>query len=307
MAIDHHFPTRLENPGRTRGWMRPFRTVLLALLAMPALAAEPTFHERVTTLYSFSPHTLDSPAQTAKSAELDVFWKSVKAAGPAGLDELRAELARPDAPAYFEFDGASLLLSLSKSPDDHARALAAISRTDLRDIEYNGYFFTVHSLAAEQLDTSDAAFKILDDPKFKVYVVQHALWLDQELSLTYLLLPTKEEFYLEKAEKRLFAEKDVAAQKSLLSLIANTVTQSGDDTLARFAESPDQPEESRAYARKIIDMTKKMQSVPLLGMSLSSYEALKAEQRKLFALRVSDEGLDAWQHLRIKLRHRGYK
>lgn len=285
--------------------MRPFLAVLVSLLTTSALAAEPGFHERVTTLYSFSPHTLDRAAINVKSVELDAFWKSVKSAGPAGLDDLRAELARPDASAFFDFDGARLLLSLSTSRDDHALALAAISRTDLRDVQHNDYFFIVHSLAVEDLDTSEAAFKILGDPTFKVFVAQHYLTLDQELSLTYLLLPTKEEFYLEKAEKRLFAEKDITAQKSLLSLIADTVTKSGDETLARFAESSDQPAESREYARKIIAATKKMQSVPLLGMSFSSYDALKAEQRKLFA-RVSDEALDDWEHLRIKLRHRGY-
>ena len=166
-------------------------------------------------------------------------------------------------------------------------------------------FFTIHQFAVDGFDTSEAAFKILDDPAFNVYVAQHALTLDQEMCLVYLLLPTKEEFYLDKAEKLLFSEKDVTAQESLLGLIADTVTKSGDEALARFAGSSDQPAKSREYARQIIGATRKMKSMPIVGISMSSYPSLKAEQRKLFA-RVSDEALDEWEHLRLKLRHRGY-
>ena len=99
-------------------------------------------------------------------------------------------------------------------------------------------------------------------------------------------------------------EKSVTAQKSLLSLLANTVTKSGDATIARFAASAEQPQESRDYANDILTTTKRMQSAAILGASLSSYDALKQEQRKLFA-RVSDEALGEWDHLQIKIRRRG--
>ena len=52
--------------------------------------------------------------------------------------------------------------------------------------------------------------------------------------------------------------------------------------------------------------TKKMADLPLVGLSTKSYESLKAEQRQLFA-RVSDEALYDWDHLRIKIRHKGPK
>ncbi len=281
--------------------------LLLAAFAFAADGTQPiTLHEQVLALYSFSPRTLNDEQLEAKSKDLDTFWSTVKSGAPASVGELRKELARSDSSPFFSYDGAKLLLSISTTMEDRTLALAAISRTDIQDLQYDDYFLTVHSLAVDELDTSEAAFKILGDPKFQVFIPQHNLMLDQELCLSYLLLPTKEDFYLAMAERRLFTERDVTAQKSLLSLIAHTVTRSGDDTLARFAASPDQPEESRKYAKQIIDSTMQMKSVPLLGFSLSSYDSLKAEQRKLFA-RVSDEALYDWERLRLKIRRRGYE
>jgi hypothetical protein len=59
----------------------------------------------------------------------------------------------------------------------------------------------------------------------------------------------------------------------------------------------------RAYARTIMQATKKMTDLPLVGLSTKSYEDLKTEQRQLFA-RVSDEALSDWDHLRLKIRNK---
>src|SRR5258708_32640343 len=122
----------------------------------------------------------------------------------------------------------------------------------------------------------------------------------------YLLLPTEERFYLAAIEQRLFREKSVVAQKSLLSVLGDTATKQGDAAIARFAADASQPEEARAYARTIMEAAKKMTDLPLVGLSTKSYEALKTEQRQLFA-RVSDEALSEWYYLRLKIRHKGPK
>jgi plasmid stabilization system protein ParE len=92
----------------------------------------------------------------------------------------------------------------------------------------------------------------------------------------------------------------------LLSVLGDTVTKQGDAAIARFAIDASQPEEARAYARNIMDATKRMSDLPLAGISTKSYDALKAEQRQLFS-RVSDEALSDWYHLRLKIRHKGAK
>jgi hypothetical protein len=286
------------------GPARWFMAFCLALPGAGAMAA--TLHEQVVALYSFAPHELDKEAINAKSLELDRFWEGVKAQGPGGLGDLRAELQRGDASPFFHYDGAKLLMSLSKARDDVRLALQSIALADLRDLQWNDYFFTVHALAVDGLDTTDAAFKILGQPKFQAYVPQHALTLDQDMCLAYLLLPTDEAFYLHRAEERLSTETDVVAIKSLLSLLADTVTKSGDEAIARFAATPDRPAEALTLARQIIEATGQMSHAPVIGMSLKSYSALKREQRELFA-RVSDEAIYTWERVRVRLRNRGYR
>jgi len=154
------------------------------------------------------------------------------------------------------------------------------------------------------LNTTAAALKILGEEQFQAYIPQHALKLDQEMCLLYLLLPTDETFYLRAAEDRLSTEQNVVSQKSLLTLLANTVTKQGDAAIVRFAADSSRSAKARAYAHTIIDATHKMSTAPLIGTSLKSYATLKSDQRQLFG-RVSDEALSDWYTLRIKLRHKG--
>ena len=277
----------------------------LMILGQPANGVS-DFHSKVVATYSFSPHTIPNDQLTEKSAVLDKFWGYVKGRGQSGVDDLRHQLSRDDTPVFFKYDGAKLLLSLSDGKQDHALALAAISRCDTRDVQSLDYFLTVHAFAVEGLDTTDAAFKILEQDDFQVFIAQHSLTLPQEACFIYLLLPTNESYYLARAKDRLFLEKRVEAQKSLLALLAYTVTKQGDEAIARFAADSKQPTESRAYARKIIESTAAMEKSGVLGMSTKSYDSLKAEQRKLLA-RVSDEALGEWEHLKLKIRHKAPK
>lgn len=290
--------------------MRYFVSLLLLLGAVAVQAADlnhgqASFHDRVLVAYSFLPRNLDKPALEAKFKELDAFWEDVKRRGPAGLAELRQELARSDLPVFFNYDGAKLLLKLSKSSQDRALALASINRTELPDINWADYFQTVHSLAVDGLDTSDAAFKILGEDEYHVIVPQHVLILDQAACLLFLLMPTDEAFYLEKAEKRLFEEKSVVAQKSLLSLLWYSVTLRGDTAIARFASDLRQPDEARDYATEILSVTKSTSCGPI-DLSFSSYDSLKEERRKLFG-RVSDEVSYDIRRVQLELRCKGAK
>lgn len=278
--------------------------VTVSVYASEKKDVEISLHDRVITTYNFLPRKLDNKAMKAKSKELDAFWENVKARGPQGLEELRQELRRSDLPIFFNYDGAKLLLSLSKNREDRSLALTAICRTELRDIQWTDYFYTVHSLAVDGLDTSDAALKILDEDNFRVFVPQHALTLGQDFCLLYLLLPTDEFFYLDKLEWRLFKEKSTTALKSILLVLGYSVTSKGDDAIKRFAEDKTKPDEARAYAKKVIDVTKSMAEAPPVGLSFSSFDALKAERRRLLA-RVSDEALYELERLQAKLRSKG--
>ncbi len=97
-----------------------------------------------------------------------------------------------------------------------------------------------------------AALHVLDDPAFKVFVPQHALTLGLDYALVYMLLPEDPEFWLYPAIGRLRAERDQAAQKSLLWLLWYAQTTEGDKALSDFASDISKPDATRARAKELL-------------------------------------------------------
>lgn len=235
--------------------------ISVVLFACLAVDAEETaeFGQTVRTLYSFQPHTLTDDQITAKSKELDRFWNTVKSDPPRYIPLLRHALSDSSNPSFFHYDGSKLLLSVSNERQDQQLALTAIPRCDLEDIQDKDYLFTVFSLAREGLDTSEAAFKILEQPKYQVIIPEHALTLGQDFALIYMLLPTAEEYYVDRAISRLSPDGDQTALRSLLRLLWYTVTDAGDQAIRRIAESDKHSAALREFARKLMSTTQTLQ------------------------------------------------
>lgn len=229
-------------------------TCVLASAAATAHAGDqrPDLHHRVAAVYDFRPRDLNESELNAKSEDLDRFWNDVRARGSEGLEQLRSELRRDDAPRFFCYDGAKLLLSLSEASQDLELATAAIARADIRDVQLDDYFFTVHGLSVKGQDTTAAAFNILADPDFKVFVPQHALTLDQMSCLAYMLMLNDETVYVPAAIERLANETDLVAQKSLLHVLAYAVDKQADEAIRKFAADEAKPAPSRAIAEGIV-------------------------------------------------------
>ncbi len=188
----------------------------------------------------------------------DQFWNKVKDRKEQSLLLLRAELQASSNPSFFYYDGSKLLLSLSENIDDRTIVLKAIPKADLLDVNHTDYLRTVNMLATKELDTCDAALRILDYPEFKAIVPQHALTLGQDFSLIYLLIPTKEEYYLQKLIQRLAIEKNIVSQKSILQMLWYTVTKQGDQAIQQFSEDSSKPNESRMWAKELISRKSKL-------------------------------------------------
>lgn len=270
---------------------------VVGVVAARSQSGDDAFQSRVKQLYDFHPHAVDDATREVKLKELDAFWENVKGRGEAGLSLLRTALVDPQAPAFFEYDGAKLLLSLSKRKEDKQIALAAIARTDVRDIQSDDYFFTVHELAVEGFDTTAAALKILSDSDFKVFVPAHVLTLGQDFCLIYLLLPLDESVYTQRAIRQLEIEPNEKAQRSLLLLLAYAVTPEADAAIESFAASESKPKSTRAYARELLAGLARMKA----SSSVGSISSLRKERRKVMA-RVSDEALDELNQLTRKIR-----
>jgi hypothetical protein len=243
--------------------MRPanIRPVIFALLLNVAVACaqSKSIHQQIQQTYNFQPHTLTSAEITQKSGVLDQFWTSAKSQPDVYIPALRQELADFRNPIFLLYDGSMLLLSLSDTSIDRKLALAAMARSDLRDVQAKDYFFQVHRMAALNEDTSAAAFHILEQPDFKVFIPQHVLTLGQNYALVYMVLPTNQDYWLQPAIDRLRTEHEQTAQKSLILLLWYAQIDGADKAIALFATDGSKPASARDYARQIVQTKDKSQ------------------------------------------------
>lgn len=271
---------------------------LTTTLAAQAIHTQPDMHASVVSLYNFSPHTSTEEVRTAKSAEMDAFWKQVTADPKTQLPLLRVELADYKNPPFFMWDGSALLLSLSHTPADEALAAKAMPHVDLADVAPRGYFYAVHALSMDGTDTTEAALHVLDDPKFAVVVPQHAMTLDQASVLMYLLLPVAQDRWIESARKRLAVEKDDTAANSLLLLFFLTQTTEGD---AALADASKDPAKSAAIRDAATHYQQAMHDALKLKFNVKGTEASIREERRKRLAAVSDEAIDDVQQMTGRL------
>jgi hypothetical protein len=264
--------------------------VVLLLLAVSAAGQSASIHQQIQQTYDFQPHLLSNQQITEKSAALDQLWTRAKADPSLYIPALREELGDYKNPIFFLYDGSTLLLSLSDTPADRKIALAAMARCDLRDVQAKDYFLQVHRMASLSEDTTAAAFHILEQPKFTVFIPQHVLTLGQNYALIYLLLPTDMDYWLRPAINRLKTENDQTAQKSLLLLLWYAQTDAADQAMSAFAGDTSKPSASRTYARELVHRKDKIGSKERTQAADSTEVSLRQKRRERLKA-VSDEAL----------------
>lgn len=290
--------------------------VLLLALSLPSFIAhaaeenskpdaEATVRALVVDTYDFVPHELSDAEQARKSDELDRFWSQIGEMGPDGLDGLRSALETPGYEPFFYFDGAMLLKSKSKTPDDRQRILNAMKYTDLRSIDQTSYFRVVHELAVDGYDTTEAAFKILEQGQFTVVVPAHALTLEMPVALLYMVLPMQEEMWMARAQSEFSRATSESSQEALALLIGQAATPEGDVVLRRFAEDPRTSMSMKAYVGSLLNLDESP-DLGALNLPAGSYKRLKEKQREVFRT-VSDESLHDWILLQIAIRRAAKK
>jgi hypothetical protein len=264
--------------------------VVLLLLAVSAAGQSASIHQQIQQTYDFQPHLLSNQQITEKSAALDQLWTRAKADPSLYIPALREELGDYKNPIFFLYDGSTLLLSLSDTPADRKIALAAMARCDLRDVQAKDYFLQVHRMASLSEDTTAAAFHILEQPKFTVFIPQHVLTLGQNYALIYLLLPTDMDYWLRPAINRLKTENDQTAQKSLLLLLWYAQTDAADQAMSAFAGDTSKPSASRTYAQELVHRKDKIGSKERTQAADSTEVSLRQKRRERLKA-VSDEAL----------------
>lgn len=262
----------------------------LLLIASSAAGQSASIHQQIQQTYNFQPHLLSNQQITEKSVALDQLWTRAKAEPSLYIPALRQELGDFKNPIFFLYDGSALLLSLSDTPADRKIALAAMARCDLRDVQAKDYFLQVHRMASLNDNTTAAAFHILEQPKFTVFIPQHVLTLGQNYALIYLLLPTDQDYWLQPAINRLRSETDETAQKSLLLLLWYAQTDAADQAMTAFAGDAKKPSASRTYANELVHRKDKIGVKDRAEALVASEPSLRQKRRERLKA-VSDEAL----------------
>ena len=277
--------------------LRRFALLSALLIACSAHGADATaFHAKVAALYSFEPQNSSDAQIDANSKRLDDFWSEVKADPKRYVPLLRRELRDERNAAFFFYDGAKLLLAVSRERNDQALALEAIPRADLHGIQPADYLRSVHWFAVNGFNTSKAALRVLDYPDFKAFIPQHALTLGQDYCLIFMLFPMPDSNFVPALIERLGTEANVVSQKSILLALWYSMTPQAKAASARFVNDISKPLDARNYARDLA----KRKAQTNAALALSTADKLKEERRKAM-VRISDEALTEFDSLTVML------
>jgi hypothetical protein len=243
----------------------------------------------IDKVYNFSPNKLTRSEQVKKVPALDGLWNDVKSDTTKYLPLLRNELTAPNHNPFFYYDGAMLLLSLSKTDNDKTVAANAIAKCDLADIDQKGYVTTLNELSNAGINVTKAAVRILDDTSFTFFVPQHVMYFRQGECLTYMLLPQKREFY-EDTLISMFKSVNQNSQKSILYTFWYAYTCKGDSLINAVIQDRTISKEVSTFAKELMkpprlthDIKKQINEISKTGVDEFRRNALQ---------RFSDEALD---------------
>jgi hypothetical protein len=243
----------------------------------------------VDQVYDFSPKKLSVSEKEKKLPALDGFWNRVKSNPSVNLPLLRKELNATGHNPFFYFDGASLLLSLSKNNSDKTIAADAISKCDLSDIDPKQYVTILNDLSRDGIKVTSAAVKILNDTAFSFFLVQHVMYFKQEDCLTYMLLPEKREFYVDTLIS-IFKSVNKNSQVSILYTLWYAYSCQGDSFINAVMVDKTLNEEVAKAAQEVMTFPSLNDEIWKQINSMSAKQAEKGRKESLQGF--SDESLD---------------
>lgn len=161
--------------------------LLLAQLSHAATDAD-TFRELVRTTYNFRPSKLkDDGERESKSAAMDKVWKFAEEHREQCKGVLIEELDRPQADAWFRFDGGSLLVNIDPSPANWQRFADAHAVVEFADVDPRAWVEGLAGLGAKGADTTKGALRWLAGPEQSYYLPEHgAMKIDRGYGALFL-------------------------------------------------------------------------------------------------------------------------
>ncbi|HKE09620.1 MAG TPA: hypothetical protein VKB48_17440 [Candidatus Acidoferrum sp.] len=146
----------------------------------------PDLRAQKEKVYGFHLTQLNESQIDAKSKEIDAYWKRLQSAGPEGVSCLKEMLAGEKTDHLFQFDAASFLFQLDKSPDSLNLVRDAIVQTDFQETDPANYLSLAMDLGQRGVDIRPLAAKILLFPNAVIHISEHSLDLDSDTAALFL-------------------------------------------------------------------------------------------------------------------------
>src|SRR6202051_1803945 len=137
-------------------------------------------------VYGFHLTQLNETQIDAKSKEIDAYWKQLQAAGPEGVSCLEEMLAAETTHHIFQFDAASFLFQLDKSPESLNLVRDAIVQTDFQETDPANYLSLALELGQRGVNIQSLAARLLLFPNAIIHISEHSLDLDSDTAALFL-------------------------------------------------------------------------------------------------------------------------
>jgi hypothetical protein len=295
--------TQRSSPSRMRHAHELAAAIALMVVTSIALAQSvDDARADIRRTYDFDPSRMSFSEQAKLAPNMSALWDRYDKNRDIYVLGLRAELRASGNREHLYCDGGMLILHKARSPEDQALGLDAIRKCSLSEIQHTPYFYTLHSLAVRGVDTLALQFRILEKPKYSVFVVQHALTLRQDYSFLYPLLVQEESKYVPALIERLATERDPTAQKSLVRALWYAATDDAERALRNFALAPQATALAREDAKNFLERTEKERRLlptsdllkrilEAVGVSARASEDELRAKRRARMRSISDEAL----------------
>jgi len=137
-------------------------------------------------VYGFQLTQLNETQIDAKSKEIDAYWKQLQSAGPEGVSCLKEMLAAEKTDHIFQFDAASFLFQLDKSPESLNLVKDAIVQTDFQETDPANYLSLALELGQRGVNIQSLAARLLLFPNAIIHISEHSLDLDSDTAALFL-------------------------------------------------------------------------------------------------------------------------
>jgi hypothetical protein len=137
-------------------------------------------------IYGFHLTQLNETQIDAKSKEIDAYWKQLQSVGPEGVSCLKEMLAAEKTDHIFQFDAASFLFQLDKSPESLNLVKDAIVQADFQETDPANYLSLALDLGQRGVNIQSLAARLLLFPNATIHISEHSLDLDSDTAALFL-------------------------------------------------------------------------------------------------------------------------